>query len=306
VSSRAKGLLVVGLGVAALSPDALVLRLVKLGVLPILFWRGVGMAVGFLCLFALLNRGVPRRRLAAGGRWTLAIGLLGSLSNLFFVTAITHTGVADTLLILSSSPVLAAVLTTVFLREPIRTGTWAACLLVLAGVAVIVVGGLGDSGLAGDLAAFGGALSTSCSLVVLRHRRGLDPLPGLALGGVLVAVYGLAGAAHPVDARQLLLLAADGLVLLPLGIGLVTRGPRYLPPPEISLMTLLEAALGPLWVWLDLGEQPRRTTVLSGATIVLVLAVHSLAGERQPGQGTRLARAGPSRSRRGSRASRTP
>ena len=66
-----------------------------------------------------------------------------------------------------------------------------------------------------------------------------------------------------------------GLVLLPIAIGLITRGPRYLPAPEVGLMMLLETLLGPLWVWLVIGGAPSRVSIFSGLLIVSVLAVHS-------------------------------
>ena len=53
--------------------------------------------------------------------------------------------------------------------------------------------------------------------------------------------------------------------------------------PEIGLMTLLETVLGPLWVWLAVGEEPSRAAVLCGVLIVAVLAVHSALALRGEG-----------------------
>ena len=61
------------------------------------------------------------------------------------MTAITHTAVANTLVILAASPVFGAVLSSLFLGDRIRRETWAACLVILAGVAVIVHGNFGGA-----------------------------------------------------------------------------------------------------------------------------------------------------------------
>ena len=41
---------------------------------------------------------------------------------------------------------------------------------------------------------------------------------------------------------------------------------------------LLEAVVGPFWVWLALGEAPSVHTVIGGAVLIAVLAVHTLLG----------------------------
>jgi drug/metabolite transporter (DMT)-like permease len=267
----------VGLGVLAISPDALIIRLVKMPPASIAFWRGLFMSLGFVLMALVLYRGSAVRRFQTMGRVGLAVAGFGACTNLLFVTAITHTAVSNTLVILAASPVFAAVLSALFLGDRIPPVTWAASLLILGGVAVIVHSGLAaGAGAWGDAAALAGSLCTAGMLVVLRRHPGADPVPGLALGGLLAAVIvspsvdGFAPSAH--DLALLILL---GVVLLPIAIGLITRGPRYLPAPEVGLVTLLETLLGPLWVWLVIGGAPSRASIFSGVLIVAVLAVHS-------------------------------
>ena len=68
-----------------------------------------------------------------------------------------------------------------------------------------------------------------------------------------------------------------GVVVVPLSFGLVIRGLRYLQAPEVSLLTLLETVLGPLWVLLVLRETPDLRTVLSGSVIFAALASNTVA-----------------------------
>jgi drug/metabolite transporter (DMT)-like permease len=276
VSNHARGLLIVGIGVLAISPDALIIRLVKLDPLAIAFWRSLLMAVGFLGVALVLYRGETRARFRAMGRLGLAVAGFSALSGILFVTAVTHTAVANTLVILAASPVFAAVLSAIFLGDRISPVTWAASLLILCGVAAIVRGSLGGSGLEGDLAALAASLSTAGMLVVLRHHPGSDPVPGLVLGGLAAALLVAPGVGRVTPSgHDLALLMLLGLVLLPIAIGLITRGPAYLPAPEVGLMLLLETVLGPLWVWLVIGQQPSRVSLLAGGLIVSVLAVYS-------------------------------
>lgn len=278
---HAKGLLLVGLGVLLLSPDALLIRLLGMGAAAILFWQGLLLTVGFFALALVLYRGEAVRRIVGMGSWGLVVGMFSALNQVFFVVSVTHTAVANTLVILAASPVFAAVLSRIFLRERISPFTGAACAVILAGVVAIVGGELSGANVMGDLAALGGSLSTSSMLVVLRSRPRSDPVPAMVIGGLLTALGTFAAVGtFTLKVHQVLLLMVLGLALLPLSLGLITRGPAYLSAPEVSLVTLLEAVLGPLWVWVCLRERPSVTTAVSGAVIVAVLAAHSVMAMR--------------------------
>ena len=112
----------VGIGVLAISPDALIIRLVDMQPLAIAFWRGLLMAVGFLGVALVLYRGDTVNRFRSMGRVGLAVAAFSACSGILFVTAITHTSVSDTLVILATSPVFAAVLSSLFLGDRISRG----------------------------------------------------------------------------------------------------------------------------------------------------------------------------------------
>ena len=61
---------------------------------------------------------------------------------------------------------------------------------------------------------------------------------------------------------------------------LLVTAPRYLPAPDVALVLLLEAVLGPLWVWLVLAEAPARETFLGGTVILGTLILLALHGVR--------------------------
>ncbi len=49
----------------------------------------------------------------------------------------------------------------------------------------------------------------------------------------------------------------------------------------MSLIFLLETALGPLWVWLVLSEVPPTLTFVGGAIVLTTLIAHSWIGFRR-------------------------
>jgi drug/metabolite transporter (DMT)-like permease len=55
---------------------------------------------------------------------------------------------------------------------------------------------------------------------------------------------------------------------------------RYLSAGEIGLLALLETTLGPIWVWLGLGERPSDMAIAGGAIVIGALLVNGLWGMR--------------------------
>ena len=106
-------------------------------------------------------------------------------------------------------------------------------------------------------------------------------IPATTIGGVFAAVAAIAfGSASPLELNQdqVIWVVLMGAVVLPISFGLVTLGPRYIPAPEVGLILLLETALGPLWVWLVLGEGANAQVLTGGAIVVTALTIHSVRG----------------------------
>jgi drug/metabolite transporter (DMT)-like permease len=273
--------LIVGTGVLLLSPDALWLRLLSMNGWSIVFWRGVCTSFGYLVVAratARMSTAGPR----ASARSRLAISALAAVGNMCFVGAITHTTAAQTLVILASSPLLSALMTQASGLERVARRTWLTTAIVLPCIAVIVVRPGEVSLSAGDVYALAGAIALAALLVVVRHSGEADVVPSLVLGGVLTAAV----AAPFTDVLSLtgsdvLILLAGFVIMLPLSLTLIMRGPRYLTAPEVGLVLLLETVLGPVWVWLAVGEQPTSRVSLAGVVIVVTLACSSLSALRQ-------------------------
>lgn len=279
MTGRSRGLCITVAGVLCLSPDGLLIRLISTDQWTLVFWRGAFMAAGLLAFILLRNRNEAGAVLRAAGRPGLLAGAIFALSTVFFVTSILTTAVANTLVILSAGPLFAAFFSRWILGEAIELRTWVASIAVFAGLATIFGGSMRGGTLPGDLCALGSALCMAAYLVIVRRAGSLDMLPAAALGGILAAIAVLPLAApFSIGLRDLALLALLGLFVQGASFGMITVGARHLPAPEVGLIMLLEAVLGPLWVWLAIGEVPSSQTFLGGSAILVSLAAHSAAG----------------------------
>ncbi len=273
-----KGLGITTLGVLVLTPDSLLVRLIGLDTWTMVFWRGGLTMLSLTAALSLYYRSETLARFLAIGRTGLAIAVMFTLSSVLFILALNNTSVANTLVIIAAAPLMAAILTRVFLAEPVPLRTWIAILAAGAGIVVLVSDSPRGGTLAGDLAALGTAAGLAVNFSLIRRGRARNMIPAMALSGGLSALAMLPLAAPlAVASGQVWMLLLLGLVILPLAFGLTALGPRYLPAPEVALILLLETVLGPFWVWLVLNEVPSRFALIGGAIVVATLFLHSLA-----------------------------
>lgn len=278
LSSHAKGLAITALGVLVITPDSLLIRLVSSDPWTLTFWRGLLYGIGMCVAMLVVFRGKARQSFITLGWGGLLIALIFGVGKVTFIVSITHTTAANTLFVVSTSPLFAAMAAWLLMREPVARRTWAAIAFALLGIGVIASGGVDRGGVIGNVAALLTACVLGSSFALTRRFRERNILPAIAISGFLSAVLALPLAAPlSVTGADVAVLGVMGLVMLPLAFCLMFTGPRYLPAPEVSLVLLMEAVLGPYWVWLALGEDPGSRTLVGGTIVLVTLAVHAAA-----------------------------
>ncbi len=254
-------------------------------------WRSVFAAlfVGGALLWQERTNAIAKVR--AMGRFGLVSGLMWSIMFCCFMIAMTMTTVANTLIVMSISPLLTAFLAWVFLRQQIAQRTWLAIAVACAGMIGMFASGLSQVGtreLAGMLIALGVPLAASINVITLKKVGAhIDLMPSIFLGGVFSALMMLPFA-MPLQAslHDIGILAILGFFQLGLPCMLMVRASTALSAPEISLLALLEVLLGPLWAWLGAGEVPTQATLFGGAVVLFALVFNEVAAMRQPVRAT--------------------
>jgi drug/metabolite transporter (DMT)-like permease len=270
-----RGLALCAIGVVVISPDALIVRSVDADAWTTVAWRGIFTAVGTVALLLFLHS----REGAHPWRPTrshLLAGALFAAASIAFVSALDRTDAASVLVIIAAGPLIASVLGRVFLHQRAAARTWLTGLAVVAGLAVILGGSIGQGDVDGDALALAGATCFAGYLTVSRAARPADMTPAIAVGGLGAAVVGLMAGADPwIGGGDLVLLALLGIVILPVSLALITRATHHVPAPEVNLVALLETLLGPLWVWLAIGERPSAEVLAGGILVVGAVTIHS-------------------------------
>jgi len=252
-----------------------------------LTWRSFGVA----CAFALILRSQGREpllaRLFAMERTGVVVALSLCVSSIAFIVSMKTTTVANALFLASCSPILAAVLGRMILGEKLSLSQAASVALGLAGLGVIVGGGLEAGSLAGNVMGVLTALGFAGASVAMRYGPRRDYSSAVLAYGLMASAISAAaclarGDALVPSAAEALTAFAAGFLVMGLGFALFLRGAPHVPAAGQTVLAQTETIFGPIWVWLAFGETPAVTTLIGGAVILAAVVWMAAAGAGPP------------------------
>ncbi|MEM9499009.1 MAG: DMT family transporter [Pseudomonadota bacterium] len=267
----------VGLGIRLIE-DALVWQ--------ILLYRSVSLSLFLFVVIRARTGESPFVQIRRTGWPAVIAGLALVAAYSGGIYAIQVTSVANAMLLFATAPFMAAVLGWIVLNERVRVATWIAIAVAIGGIAIMVWDKSGGVALRGSLAALGSALGFAVFTVALRWGRAGEMLPSVFLSGLFAIVITLAMCLYL--QLPLVLSPRDGGVAMAMGVfqvgaGLIlyTLGSRDLPAAELVLLSLAEVLLGPVWVWLFLGETAGANTLIGGGVLLAAIVGNAMSGARR-------------------------
>ncbi len=279
MSQHLKGLLITVLGVFILSPDALLVRLVSSDTWTILFWRGLLFALGIVLIILISYRSNAVKQFKHIGKRGLLLGFLFGLSTVFFVTGVQYTSIANALVIISTSPVFAALLSGVFLKEKTNLRTWITMFIIIVATSAIMFNSFKHGGFWGDMSALMTSILLAINFTITRQAKSINMIPAMAIAGLTtsaIAAIAIAFTSSPLylEATTIPYLLLMGLVIT-LAFSLITLGPRYMPAAEVGMIMPLETVFGAYLAWIFLNEAPSIHVIVGGAVIMFTLIIHA-------------------------------
>jgi drug/metabolite transporter (DMT)-like permease len=250
------------------------------------FWRS------FFCFFAVValtwqrTRANPWIAVKAMGWAGLFSGVMWAIMFTCFMVALTRTSTANTLLVSSISPLLAAVLAWAILKQRLALGTWIAILMAIAGIWWMVREGVSAQGLSGMAIALGVPIAAALNLVMLKKMHASVDLAPAVLVGAVISALGTLPWAMPFQAswHDVGILAFLGVFQLAVPCFLMLRAVPHLAPHEIALISMLEVVLGPIWAWWGAGEVIGASTWQGGLLVIGALVTNELLQRWRPAQ----------------------
>jgi drug/metabolite transporter (DMT)-like permease len=252
----------------------------------ILFYRSIAMTpVLFLFIaFRSKSRFLENFRKAGVPATIGATGLVFAFAGGIF--ALQSTTVANALFLFATAPFFTAIFGRIILREPVRKATWVAIAGAGSGMVIMLWDGLAAGALAGNVAAVLSATGFAVFTIALRWRKLEDMLPTVLLAGVF-AFFTALMMCRLLD-QSIILSPWDSGVSMFMGVfqlGLVlsiyTFGSKVVPAAELVLLSMTEVLLGPVWVWVFIGEIASVWTFVGGSILMVAIAGNALSGIRR-------------------------
>ena len=280
----------VGVGVLSMSMAAIFIRLADAPPLTVAAYR-MGIAaivIGAASLFVRSQFSTVRR---SDLTLLAASGLCLAAHFALWITSLSHTSVASSVLLVTTTPIFVAVAGHFYLSDRLGWLTTAAVIVSIAGGVIIAAGDWveGDRRLYGDALALAGAVAVAGYLLVGRRVRSSIPtLPYIAVVYAVAAAVLIIGALGsgsqmtglPMESYFWMAMAA--LVPQVIGHSLMNWALGYWPAVNITLAVRAEPVLAALVAIPVLGEIPAWTVIPGGALLMLgmYLAIHSEARQR--------------------------
>lgn len=252
----------------------------------ILCYRSVALS---LFLFILIGFRSGHRPLSTIKRSGIA-GVIGGFGLVLAfsggIYSIQTTTVANAMFLFASAPFFAAILGRVLLRESVRKATWVATLVAMTGIAIMVIDGISLGRMSGNLAALFSALGFAIFTIALRWKKLEDMLPAVFLAGIFSTIIAsiicyLKGYSFALSYNDTAITVALGVFQVGAGLAIYTVGSKVVPAAELALLSMTEVLLGPIWVWIFIGESASGYTLTGGSILLLAIAGNALTGIRR-------------------------
>lgn len=153
-------------------------------------------------------------------------------------------------------------------------------------IIVMVADGISVGHINGNISALLSALGFAVFTIALRWGKLEDMLPAVFLAGIFaILVSGVVcqskGYSLILPANDVVISVSMGIFQVGAGLAVYTIGSKVVPAAELALLSMTEVLLGPLWVWIFLGETASSYTLIGGAILLLAITGNALTGLRR-------------------------
>jgi drug/metabolite transporter (DMT)-like permease len=277
VSNNVKGLGITSLGVFIMSLESLFIRFTTIDSITFSFYLGIFMFVSMSATLLIKQREVIKDIRKNSFSILVFCAILMASSNIFFISAIKSTSVANVVLIFGTSALFSSFFAYLLYKERISRNIIVASFFMFIGLFIIFSDSLGVGNLLGNIYALLCTSTFSFSFVLLAKYTKISRVVLTALTGLFLSLITIILTdSIIIDMNNFLIIAIMGLLITPISRVLIGNGTKYINASEVSLLMIIETIMAPIWVWLFLKEIPSSNTFIGGSIIIATLVINSL------------------------------
>ncbi|PAU78393.1 DMT family transporter [Halomonas salipaludis] len=276
-SSQGKGVTLVFLATLLWSSAGLFTRLLQLDTLTLVSWRGMVSILVILTIFRSSREiQVLTRR---PGNFTLSVML--TLATLTYIGALNNATVAVVSIIHAFSPLLAALIAFIIVKEHVNKSIWPSLFLALSSIIISVGWGAGGSSHYGIILALSMTLLMAATAVFCRYNHHVSLVFSTGISGVqLLAIGILSGALFNVETQDLSTIVFFGLTQA-LALIFFIEGARHIKSSTACLVSIADVPMAPLLVAMFYPEPIGLATVTGAVGVMSAVILESRYSEER-------------------------
>ncbi len=277
MTNNAKGLALTSLGVFIMSLESLFIKFTTISPFLFSFYIGIFMFISMISTFIFKEKAVLKKALTTSFPMLIICAILMGTSNIFFITAVKTTTVANVVIIFSTAALFSALFAYLFYREKIAKNIIVASFFMFVGLFIIFNDKLEIGSIEGNIYALLCTAFFATSYVILSRYKEMDRVILTAFSGLALSIIAFFFCEELlIDFKTLMIVMTMGLLISPISRVLLGNGAKYISASEVSLLMIIETIMAPIWVWMFLDEVPSSYTFIGGSIIVATLLVNSI------------------------------
>lgn len=277
MSNNAKGLGITSLGVFIMSLESLFIKFTTIDSITFSFYLGIFMFISMSVTLLLKQKDVIKDIKNNSFSILILCALLMGSSNIFFISAIKSTTVANVVLIFGTSALFSSFFAYLLYKEKVSINIIIASFFMFIGLFIIFNDSLGIGNMLGNIYALLCTSTFSLAFVLLAKYSQISRVGLTALTGIFISIIAFfLTDSISIDINNFLIIAIMGLLITPISRVLIGNGTKYISASEVSLLMIIETIMAPIWVWIFLNEIPAENTYLGGSIIVFTLILNSI------------------------------
>lgn len=276
MNTHLKAILITASGVLLMSLESLFIKLTSIEAMTFSFYIGIFMMLSINSILLFKHKTNIILEYKKSYFAVIVCGILFGTSNMFFISAIKTTTVANTVMIFASAPIFSALYSYIFYKQKSKKNIFIASFFIFLGLFIIFSSQLEAGDFIGNVYALICVNLFALAFVVLAQYKDANRF-------VITSVAGLTAFSLSsffvndfyINQNTLFILLGAGLIISPISRVLMGIGTKTLIASEVSLLMIIETIMAPIWVWIFLHEVPASSTFIGGSVILLTLLLNS-------------------------------
>ena len=277
MTNNAKGLALTSSGIFIMSLESLFIKYTTVSSMVLSFYLGIFIFISMITTLLFKEKEYIKNAFKSSISILVLCAFIMGASNIFFISAIKITTVANVVIIFSTSALFSSLIAYLFYKEKITKNIFYASFFMFVGLFIIFNDKLEIGSIKGNIFAVFCTILLSLSFVILSRYKEMNRILLIAFAGLALSILAFFLSDDlTIDVNNILIIMLMGLVVSSFSRVLIGTGAKYINAAEMSLLMLIETIMAPIWVWIFLNEIPSTYTFVGGSIIILTLIINSM------------------------------